>query len=304
MTQSVVVERSHEIAIGDVQPQLRLGLTCDAVGKTVVCDRYMAYPLSVSPPFRLDSDGTATQQRSQSQRMYLYRMNTSPGLLAGDRLDMSVQLEAGAQLLLADQAATKVHMMPAESLGAVVRYRFDIYKRATLEFLPEPLILFADSLLAQTTEITMHPSAGLSFGEIVLPGRLARGESYQFRQFNSRIRIKSPDGRVWFVDAMRLLGQDNPFVGSELFASGAVLGTLILVLPEAISTMENLARLSQEIDAVSAQSLSLASSVLPGGRGLLVRAIASKTQDMQTGFKAAMNCVRSLRKQCPLPYSI
>lgn len=303
MSQSVV-ERERNIVVEDMQPQLRLGLTCDAAGKTVVCDRYMSYPLSVSPPFRLDADGTATQQLAQSQRVYLYRMNTSPGLLSGDRLEMSLRLEAGTQLLLADQAATKVHMMPVESSGATVRYGFEIGARATLEFLPEPLILFADSFLTQTTEITMHPTAGLSFGEIILPGRLARGEAYQFRQFNSRIRIKSSDGNVWFIDAMRLLGKSNPFVDSELFASGAILGTLLLVLPEAISTSENLAQLSKEIDALSAQSLSLASSVLPGGRGLLVRAIAAKTQDMQTGFKAAMNCVRSLKNQCPLPYSI
>lgn len=284
------------------QAQLALKLACNAAGKTVLSHRYMAYPLSVSPVFRLEEN----EQATSADRAYLYRMNTSPGLLAGDRLDVSLQLTAGAQLYLADQSATKVHTMPDANDHAVVNYRIEVGDRATLEFLPEPLILFADAALQQTTEIMLHPSAGLSLAEIILPGRLARGEIYQFRQYLSRLRVRSTDRQVRFTEAMKLLGKDNRFSQHALFSSGAVLGTLLLVLPTDIATRENLSLLGAEIDELASNqgSLELASSILPGANGLFVRAMAKTTREMQACFKAAVDCVRKLRGEALLPYSL
>lgn len=263
----------------------------------------MAYPLSVSPIFRLeDSPGAA------STRAYLYRMNTSPGLLAGDRLSICLQLTSGSQLYLADQSATKVHTMSPGDM-ATVNYSIELGEQATLEFLPEPLILFADAAIVQQTEITVHASAGLSLGEIILPGRLARGEVYQFRQYRNRIRVRSTVGKLLFAEAMNLAGKGNQFAQSPLFASGSVLGSLVLILPEAIATPQTLATLSHEIESLADEgekehSLNLASSVLPSGRGLFVRATATTTRDLQSCFRSAVNCVRKLRNQAPLPYSV
>ncbi len=282
------------------QEQLALKLALASHGKTVLSHRYMAYPLSISPVFRLEKDSTT----ASIKRAYLYRMNTSPGLLANDALKISLQLDSGSQLYLADQSATKVHMMPEKRAQATVNYQIYLSDRTTLEFLPEPLILFADSALKQQTNITIHPTAGLSLGEIVLPGRLARGESYQFRQFFSRLRISDVQGRLWFAESMKLLGQKNQFVKEPLFASRSVLGALILILPEAIATPHNLKILSTQVDALASNSLDLASSILPEGRGLFVRAMGQTTREMQSGFKAAVNYVRTLRGEALLPYSL
>ena len=202
--------------------------------------------------------------------------------------------------------------MPQRDTLATVSYSLDIGEQATLEFLPEPLILFADAALTQTTEITIHAAAGLSLGEIILPGRLARGEVYQFRRYLSRIWVRSTAGELLFVEAMNLTGKGNRFAQNELFASGPVLGSLVLILPEAIATPTALTALAAEIDALtgaghtksSQTTVNLASSPLPGGRGLFVRAISTTTRELQSCFKAALNCVRQLQNQAPLPYSL
>lgn len=313
LTNAAVVENFQDSKISFKkqcdQHQLALGLVCDAAGKTILQHRYMAYPLSVSPIFRSEEDGSA----ASLERAYLYRMNTSPGLLAGDRLGVSLQLAEGTQLYLADQSATKVHTMPALGAEARVTYEIEVGDRATLEFLPEPLILFTASALSQSTDIVIAPTGGLSWGEIILPGRLARGEVYAFRECWSRLRVRSPAGKLWFAETMKLTGQDNLFVQNPLFASGLVLGSLLLILPEMVATSANLKALSEDIDALAGQltdkgladgSLNLASSILPGGRGLFVRAMAETTREMQAGFRAAVDCVRSLRDEAPLPYSV
>ncbi|MEM6451130.1 MAG: urease accessory protein UreD [Cyanobacteria bacterium P01_D01_bin.105] len=260
----------------------------------------MAYPLSVSPVFRLEEES--------KDRAYLYRMNTSPGLLAGDALKLSFTLDAGSQLYLADQAATKVHAMPKAGSRATVDYAIEVGDRATLEFLPEPLILFADSALKQTTEIALSATSALCWGEIILPGRLARGEAYEFRECFSRLRVKAQGGRLWFTDAMKLTGKENRFTHQALFASGKVIGTLLLILPEEIATKQVLAELSKAVDALSTASLQLASSVLPPEtgqeRGLFVRAVGQTTREMQATFKLAVNEVRAVRNEAFLPYSV
>jgi urease accessory protein len=283
--------------LGQASPsQLELTMVCNSAGQTVLGHRYMAYPLSVSPIFRLEANAQAESQK----RAYLYRMNTSPGLLAGDVWQTSIRLEAGAQLHLADQSATKVHTMP-DGAQAMVTYGLEMGDRAELEFLPEPLILFAQAALRQQTNIVMHPTAGLLWGEIVVPGRLARGERYEFDSYFSRLCVRSVGGELWFVDAMKLLGKENRFVQSHLFASGDVLGTMLVILPEALATAAVLSSLSEEIESDRGSAVELACSVLPRGNGLWVRAITHKTRDLQACFRAITNAVRRLKGSLPLP---
>jgi urease accessory protein len=274
---------------------LELGLKCDRKNQTVLSHQYTAYPLSVSPVFRLDGD-------FDCDRAYLYMMSTSPGLLAGDEWNVSLQLAANSNLYLTDKSATKVHSMPIDGTKATINYDIEIDTGATLEFVPEPLILFADAILEQTTNIKIHPTGHLCLSEIILPGRLARGEAYQFHSYLSRLQVRSTSGDLWFTDAMFLEGKCNPFTDSHLFTSSPVIGSLFVV-----STEANLSLLSasvEDLEAANCSNMTVASSILPYGKGLLIRAIASRTHEMKMYLKYALNCVRRSRHQRPLPYSL
>jgi urease accessory protein len=274
---------------------LELGLKCDRIGQTILSHQYAAYPLSVSPVFRLDGD-------FDSHRAYLYVMSTSPGLLAGDEWNVSLQLAASTSLYLTEQAATKVHSMPIAGTKATTNYNIEIGEEATLEFVTEPLILFADAALQQNINIKIHPTGRLCLSEIILPGRLARGEYYQFHHYLSRLQVMSMSGELWFNDAMYLEGKLNPFKHSHLFASSAVIGSLFIILPEI--NFDSLSASIEDLEAANCFHMTVASSILPHGKGLLIRAIASGTQEMKSYFKYALNCVRSRSEQPPLPYSL
>ena len=289
---------------GNEVAQLALVLGCDRTQRTILQHRYMAYPLSVSPVFRLDAQDSSAEAHRQ-KRAYLYRMNTSPGLLAGDKLRITIHLKDNSTLHLADQSATKVHRMPQMETAAQVAYEVQLEAGAGLEFLPEPVILFEDAALLQTTEIVVAPSSGLCWGEIVLPGRWARGECYQFREFTSRVRVRDLDGQLVFAETMKLLGKENRFAQSALFSAAPVLGSLIVRLPVAMATREALAALQQKIDAIaSAADVTAASTVLPDGQGVFVRAMAQRSQAMQTCFKEVASAVRQQAGEVPLPYAV
>ncbi|WP_414541878.1 urease accessory protein UreD [Nostoc sp. CCY0012] len=272
---------------------LELGLKCDRFGQTIISHQYATYPLSVSPVFRLDDE-------EDSHRAYLYIVSTSPGLLAGDELNVSLQLAANTSLYLTDQAATKVHSMPAAT--ATTHYEIEIGPGASLELIPEPLILYADAALEQTINIKIHDTAKLCLSEIILPGRLARGEFYQFQHYFSRLRVTSTLGELWFSDAMRLEGKLNPFIQSHLFSCGPVLGSLIVILPE--TNWELLSASVENLAAANCSNLTVASSILPDHKGLLIRAMASGTQELKNYWKYVLNCVRRSSYQSPLPDSL
>ncbi len=271
---------------------LEMTLKCDHAGQTVVTHQYTAHPLRLSGVFRLDA--------ADSHRAYLYITNTSPGLLAGDNLGLSLKLEAGASLYLTDQAATKVHAMPIMGTKAITDLKIEVGAGASLEFVPEPLILFADAALEQTTRIQLHSDAELFWSEIILPGRLARGECYEFDHYFNRLEITSISGELWFRDAIHLEGKHNLFKHSELFASKPVLANLIVVQPQ--TDLEVLGKNLENLEAANCPDLIVASSVLPESKGLLVRALASKTLGIKKYLKYALNCVRYFGDRPSLPY--
>ena len=227
-------------------------------------------------------------------------MNSSPGLLAGDSLDISLQLAANTSLYLTDQAATKVHPMPDRNLLAKTNYKIELEENATLEFIPEPLILFTDAALKQKIDIKLHPTARLCLSEIVVPGRLARGELYQFRYYSNRLRVTSLTGELWFTDAMFLEGKLNPFSKSSLFAAKPVLASLIIILRE--TDLKLLSQNLEDLETANCADTIVASSILPHNKGVVVRALGNSTQNIKKYLNYALNCVRYLSDRSSLPY--
>ncbi|MEL6579691.1 MAG: urease accessory protein UreD, partial [Cyanobacteria bacterium J06621_12] len=113
------------------QHNLELALDCNQDGKTVCQHQYTTFPLRLSTPFYLEG--------AASRRAYHYLINTSPGLLAGDELNLSLQLEEDSHLHLTDQAATKIHPMPLNNSKGVINYQITVEANASLELCPEPI---------------------------------------------------------------------------------------------------------------------------------------------------------------------
>ncbi|MBD6619533.1 urease accessory protein UreD [Komarekiella sp. 'clone 1'] len=279
---------------------LELRLECDRAsadlsvrnGRTIVSHQYTAYPLGISRTFRSDL--------ANPDHIYLYITSSSPGLLANDQLNISLQLAANTHLRLSDQSATKVHPMPIATSKATANYEIEIGEAATLEFIPEPLILFKDATLEQTTHIKCHQQGKLFLSEIIVPGRLARGEFYDFNYYSSRLQITSSEGELWFTDAMRLEGKHNAFKNCELFASAPILGNIIVILPQ--TNLQLLSTNLENLATANCPGVIVASSILPQNKGLLIRAIATGTHGLKNYLQYALNCVRNLSHQPVFPW--
>ncbi|MEM8810301.1 MAG: urease accessory protein UreD [Cyanobacteria bacterium P01_G01_bin.38] len=279
------------LAPTETKPHLSMRVSCagGGQGSSFIAHQYATYPFRLSGNLRLDP--------TDPHRVYAYIMNACPGLLSGDNLQLALQVGARASLYLTDQSATKVHSRPMGGSTAHQTWTMAVGAHAYLEYVPEPIILFKSADVTQRMQVTLHPQGRLVLSEMIVPGRLARGEVYNFDRFQSRLRVETPDGQLCFADNQVLLGQSNRFRHSPFLADLPIMGNFILVVPGVALT-----QLTQTLQTYRLSSeLRVGHSTLPGCNGLLVRAIATQVSVLKTYQRHVLNCVRQLTDQPPLP---
>ena len=123
---------------------------------------------------------------------------TSPtaGLLEGDRIRLDCRVGEGARAAVLSPAACRVHAMGKGT--AVVEQDIAVDASGCLDLWPAPLILQSGAALRQETSVRLAASASLLLTEIVMPGRVARGEAFQFSEWRSRLRIHREDALCAF----------------------------------------------------------------------------------------------------------
>ncbi|MEA5463785.1 urease accessory protein UreD [Leptothoe sp. PORK10 BA2] len=279
----------------ETKQHLSLRVSCGGGdrGASFIAHQYATYPFRLSGNLRLDP--------TDPHRVYAYIMNAGPGILAGDDLRLALQVGEGASIYLTDQSATKVHSRPQGGPKANQTWTMAVGANAYVEYVPEPVILFAAADFTQGMNITLHPQGRLVLGEIIVPGRLARGEFYEFERFQSRLRVETPDGLLCFADNQLLwgqsAGQSNRFRHSPFLAELPIMGNFVVVVPGVVLT-----QLTQVLQTYElSPGLRVGHSTLPGCNGILVRAIATQVSLIKQYQHHLLNCVRQLTGQPPLP---
>jgi urease accessory protein len=112
-------------------------------------------------------------------------------VLAGDRLALDVEVEAGASAQITTTGATRLYRHRAGSDDSEQRTTFRVGERGRLEYLPDPLIPYAGSRHAQRMDIWLAAGACLFWWEVLAPGRQAFGESFAFERLRIETEIRA-----------------------------------------------------------------------------------------------------------------
>jgi urease accessory protein len=150
-------------------------------------------------------------------------VTTSGGLVAGDRLDIHVELAPGAAAHVTASAAEKVYRSTGRT--TTIKQTLSIGAGAALEFLPPETILFDGARLRRETIIDLAPGSAFLGGDIVVFGRRARGERFASGFLHEVWELRCGGELVW-GDAIHLdddVGRiiDDPacFDGAAAFAT-------------------------------------------------------------------------------------
>lgn len=136
------------------------------------------------PPFRIgrsfDIDGAA----------YVILVCSGPGIFAGDALQLSIQVGAGARVVLTSQSALQVHPSPA-TMPAIIRHHYIVADEGELYAHWDPVIPFAAARLDQRFDLQIGGSSRLYWSDALMSGRVSRGETWRFESLAHELRLRA-----------------------------------------------------------------------------------------------------------------
>jgi urease accessory protein len=149
--------------------------------QTILVENYARPPLQVMRAIP-DSAGC----------LCVYLLSPSGGVLQGDHYTIQLSAQADTHALFTTPSATRIYRMPTGSAEQHIQITLD--ENAICEFVPDANILFAEADFYQTMDVTLKSGALMVIQDVVMPGRLARGECFAFRRYRSHLRVRDEQG--------------------------------------------------------------------------------------------------------------
>jgi len=217
-----------------------------------------------------------------------YIQNPTAGIAQGDRHSVEIEAEPGARALVSTGSATKVLRM--EHNYGRAETDIDVGEGAHVEYVPDQTILHRDARYHGETNVSLAPGASAIVSEIVVPGRLARGEAFEFGRYFSRTTARDSSGLL-LDDTTHLCPDESDPRRRGVLGDHTVYGTLYALAPDADT--DGLADAVH--DRLQGNAARASASALPCEAGVSVRALADRAEDAKAALTAAWDeCRRAL----------
>jgi urease accessory protein len=164
-------------------------------------------------------------------------INTGGGMAGGDRADVQIELQAGAEVLFTTQSAEKIYR--TEDDAAEVDARIVVAEGARLEWLPQETILFHNARFVRRLAIDLAVDASLLLVEAVTFGRIAMGERDIDASIHDSWRVRR-QGRLVFAEELRL---DHAAAALDRIGVGRgarAIATILIAAPDPQAQLEKL----------------------------------------------------------------
>ncbi len=248
-------------------------------GKTVVKEQYSKVPLFTQRALYLEE--------SLPSMAYIYIMSPSGGILQGDRYRMDIVLKNKACAHITTQGATRVYRMERNYATQIVNVVVD--EGCYLEFVPDQIIPFRDSRFYQTVNLKVHDSGTMIYSEMIVPGRVASGESFQYDICYMKALAKNQKDTLRFIDIAILEPKKR-----NLNAVG-ILGTFDVVGSTYILTKADYVKeLKDEINSGLQKfaHFSGGASIMPYNSGVIVRMLGNVASDLRNAIYEIIKITR------------
>ncbi len=191
------------------QARLDLGFTRGARG-TRLSRRVHRGPLMVQRPFY-----------PEGEVCHVYVLHPPGGLVGGDELSISVDVDAGAHALITTPAAGKCYRSRGDLARLTQRLR--VHAGATLEWLPQENIVFDGARAQMLTHIDLATGARCLAWDMTCLGRPASNEPFTQGEWDQSVTI-AIDGATFLRERLRL--DEHASWRDSALRGADVLGTL------------------------------------------------------------------------------
>jgi urease accessory protein len=189
-----------------------------------------------------------------------------------------------ARAQVTSTGATRLYRSRAGTAAAEFTARASVRAGALLEYLPDPLIPFADSRFHQDTAISLEDDAGLFWWETVAPGREARGEMFSYDALRLRFDLRA-DGIPIALEHSHLDPSERPLASPARLGPYRYFSSFYVCrVGAAQDTWRGLEKQLRELAGrLSSPVIIWGLGRLPA-HGLVVRALSQNGRDIASGL--------------------
>jgi urease accessory protein len=250
-------------------------------GKTVVKEQYSKIPLFTQRALYLEE--------SLPSMAYIYIMSPSGGILQGDRYRMDIVLKNKACAHITTQGATRVYRMERNYATQIVNAVVD--DGCYLEFIPDQIIPYRDSRFYQTINLKVHENGTMIYSEIIVPGRVASGESFQYDICYMKALAKNQKDTLRFIDIAILEPKKRNLNTIGILGTFDVVGSTYI-----LAKTDYVKELKDEINSGLQKftHFSGGASILPYNSGVIVRMLGNVASDLRNAIYEIIKITRKI----------
>lgn len=252
-----------------------------SIKKTVIREQYCKVPLFIQRAMYLEETLPAMA--------YVYIISPSGGILQGDRYRIDITLSNNAFAHVTTQSATRIYKM--ERNFATQMVNVVVEEGSYFEYIPDQIIPFRNSRFYQAVELNVHDNATMIYSEMLVPGRVASGESLEYDICYIKTIARNQVGRLRFMDVIKLEPKKEDLRVEGILGKFDVVGTVYIITREFY-----IKDLQQEINAKIAGlggALSGGASILPAKQGIIVRILGKTAGDVRNLIFEALRISRN-----------
>jgi len=216
-------------------------------------------------------------------------MSPSGGILQGDRYRMDIVLKNKACAHITTQGATRVYRMERNYATQIVNVVVD--EGCYLEFVPDQIIPFRDSRFYQTVNLKVHENGTMIYSEMIVPGRVASGESFQYDICYMKALAKNQEDTLRFIDIAILEPKKRNLKTLGILGTFDVVGSTYI-----LTKTDYVKELKDEINSGLQKftHFSGGASILPYNSGVIVRMLGNVASDLRNAIYEIIKITRKI----------
>ena len=236
--------------------------------KTVAKEQYSKVPLYTQRVLYLEE--------SLPSMAYMYIMSPSGGILQGDRYRMDITLKNDAFFHLTTQGATRLYRMDKNYATQLVN--ITVGEGCYFEYIPDQIIPYRNSRFYQNVTLNTHDNSTMVYSEILVPGRVGSGESFEYDICYLKTSAKNQNGDLRFIDIALLEPKKRSIKNFGVLEGFDVVGTVYI-----LTEKKYIRELSDQTNSMieSLPKIYGGATILPNNSGVMVRLLGPFASDVR-----------------------
>jgi len=173
------------------------------------------------------------------------------------------------------QGATRIYSMNSNSASQMLNITVD--ENCYLEYIPDQIIPYKNSRYYQKVNLNIHDNGTLVYSEILTPGRVAMGESFEYDICFLRTHSKNQEKKIRFLENTKIEPKKQRLKDFGILGDYRITGTVyILTKKENVIELEDV--INEEIRNTTV--VSMGTSILPDESGVIIRILGNTTDSI------------------------